>query len=123
VEDVQLMESAARKDTPSRMYFSVLAKCIEKNMITWPDQCSLATWKKAKEQGERLFKAELGGSYEVFNQRPIPEAIVSYCVGDVQCLLILHNRFKLALSIHRETQPVIQSETLKRVASTHAPDY
>ena len=33
----------------------------------------LASWKAAKEKGERLFKAEHGGSYEVFNQRPIPE--------------------------------------------------
>jgi hypothetical protein len=58
-----------------------------------------------------------------FNQRPIPEAIASYCVSDVQCLPMLHNKFKLALSIHRDTQPVVQFETRKPVASTHAPDY
>ena len=54
----------------------------------------LASWKLAKEKGERLFKAEHGGSYEIFNQRPIPDEIVSYCVGDVQCLPRLWDRFQ-----------------------------
>ncbi|KAF1835696.1 hypothetical protein BDW02DRAFT_618351 [Decorospora gaudefroyi] len=53
----------------------------------------VASWKLAKEKGERLFKAEHGGSYDVFNQRPIPEDISSYCVGDVQYLPELRNRF------------------------------
>jgi exonuclease 3'-5' domain-containing protein 1 len=44
----------------------------------------IASCKLAKEKGERLFKAEHGGSYEIFNQRPIPDdEIVSYRVGDV----------------------------------------
>ncbi|EDU47335.1 conserved hypothetical protein, partial [Pyrenophora tritici-repentis Pt-1C-BFP] len=45
------------------------------------------------EKGERLFKAGHGGSYDVFNQRQIPEDIISYCVGDVQYLPELLNRF------------------------------
>ncbi|RDL36808.1 uncharacterized protein BP5553_06160 [Venustampulla echinocandica] len=94
VEDVQLMESATRKTTASRKFLSGLAKCVEKNAPNMLlSGSNLASWKQVKEKGERLFKAEHGGSYEVFNQRPIPEDIISYCVCDVQYLPELWDRF------------------------------
>ena len=73
VEDVQLMESATRRTTGSRKFLSGLAKCVEKNVLISLHGIDLVSWKAAKEKGERLFKAEHGGSYEVFNQRPLPE--------------------------------------------------
>ena len=76
VEDVQLMKSATRRTTGSRKFLSGLAKCVEKNVLISLHSIDLASWKAAKEKGERLFKAEHGGSYEVFNQRPIPEEMV-----------------------------------------------
>ena len=66
VEDVQLMESATRRTTGSRKFLSGLAKCVEKNLLT-SHGFDLASWKAAKVKGERLFKAEHGGSYVVFN--------------------------------------------------------
>ena len=93
VEDVQLLESATRRTTGSRKFLSGLAKCVEKNVLISLQGIDLASWKAAKEKGERLFKAEHGGSYEVFNQRPIPEEIILYCVGDVMCLPKLRDRF------------------------------
>ncbi|KAF2685083.1 hypothetical protein K458DRAFT_449901, partial [Lentithecium fluviatile CBS 122367] len=92
VEDVQLMESSSRV-IASRKFLSGLNKCVEKDLLSipWEDQ-SIAgrkrakDWKLTKEKGERLFKAEQGGSYEIFNQRPIPDEIIAYCVGAVQCL-------------------------------------
>ncbi|KAK5683856.1 hypothetical protein LTS10_003719 [Elasticomyces elasticus] len=66
VEDVQLMENATRTTTKQRRLVSGLAKCIEQNV----HGASTVSWKLAKEKGEKLFKAEHGGSYEVFNQRP-----------------------------------------------------
>jgi exonuclease 3'-5' domain-containing protein 1 len=87
------MESAARKTTASRKFLNGLAKCIESNTPISFGHRELASWKLAKEKGERLFKADSGGSYDVFNQRPIPEDILSYCVGDVQYLPKLRDKF------------------------------
>ncbi|RYN63080.1 hypothetical protein AA0119_g13226 [Alternaria tenuissima] len=75
------MESATRKTTASRKFLNGLTKCVENNLLMSFGGSGLATWKLAKEKGERLFKAEHGGSYDVFNQRPIPEDILCYCVG------------------------------------------
>jgi exonuclease 3'-5' domain-containing protein 1 len=83
VEDVQLMESATRTTISSRKYLNGLAKCIKQGVLHGSD---LTSWKLAKEKGGRSFKAEFGGSYEVFEQRLIPNEIISYCVGDVQYL-------------------------------------
>jgi exonuclease 3'-5' domain-containing protein 1 len=91
VQDVQLMESATRNTTISRKFVSGLAKCIEKKVLgSGIDQ---AKWKQAKEKGEHLFLAKHGGSYDVFNRRPMLEEIVSYCIGDVQCLPELRSQF------------------------------
>jgi exonuclease 3'-5' domain-containing protein 1 len=84
------MESATRRTTASRKFLSGLAKCVEENVfVSLGDR---ARWKQVKEKGERLFKTEHGGSYEVFNQRPILEDIISYC-GDIQYLPELRDRF------------------------------
>ena len=120
VADVQLMESATRRTTEARKYVSGLAKCIEQNVV-WPLTFgNLASWKLAKEKGERLFKSEHGGSYDVFNLRPIPADIVAYCVGDVQCLP--HLREKFAMGTNR-WQDLVNEETKKRVAVSQRPEY
>jgi exonuclease 3'-5' domain-containing protein 1 len=59
VEDIQLMESATKTTTKSRKYLNGLAKCVKEYVLYEIDQ---ASWKLAKEKGERLFKAEHGGS-------------------------------------------------------------
>ncbi|KAF2728528.1 hypothetical protein EJ04DRAFT_401319, partial [Polyplosphaeria fusca] len=93
VEDVQLMESATRKTTAARKFVSGLAKCVENNAATASIGNSSSRWKLAKEKGERLFLARYGGSYDVFNKRPIPEEIIEYCAGDVQHLPKLRDTF------------------------------
>jgi len=117
VEDIQLMESATRTTTRSRKYLNGLAKCVEQCVLYDIDR---ASWKLAKEKGERLFKAEHGGSYEIFNQRPIPDDIVSYCVGDVQCLPGLWGRFRRNTNRWRD---LVNEETKKRVAASQKPEY
>jgi exonuclease 3'-5' domain-containing protein 1 len=116
VEDIQLMESAIRTTTRSRKYLNGLAKCVEKCV----PYINRASWKLAKEKGERLFKAEHGGSYEIFNQRPIPDEIVSYCVGDVQCLPELWSRFRQNTDRWRD---LVNEETKKRVTASQKPEY
>ncbi|KAF1365573.1 hypothetical protein EJ07DRAFT_95460, partial [Lizonia empirigonia] len=83
VEDVQLLESETRKTKASRKFLNGLTKCVEKNVLLSFCGNGLASWKLVKKKGELLFKAEHGGSYDVFNRRPIPEDIISYCVNDV----------------------------------------
>ena len=89
VEDVQLMESGMRKTTQSSRLLSGLTGCVEGNVPI----SGQGKWKLAKEKGERLFKPEYGCSHEVFSQRPIPAEIVDYCVGDLQCLPELRDKF------------------------------
>jgi len=121
VEDVQLMESATRRTTASRKFLSGLARCVEKNVPMSLGGSDLASWKQVKEKGERLFKAEHGGSYEVFNQRPIPEDIVSYCVGDVQYLPELRDRFWKTQTFR--WRDLVNEESMKRVSASQKPDY
>ena len=121
IEDVQLMESATRNTTASRKSLNGLAKCIETNILVSFGSRGRDGWKLAKQKGERLFKAEYGGSYGVFNQRPIPEDVVSYCVGDVQYLPELRNTFWTWRS--RIWQELVCEETKKRVAASQTADY
>ena len=117
VEDVQLMESATRRTTTSRRLLSGLARCVEDNV----PMSKRGNWKQAKQKGERLFKPEYGGSYEVFNQRPIPEEIIDYCVGDVQCLPGLRDRFWETRTA--AWKDLVKGESKKRVAASQRAEY
>ena len=121
VEDVQLMESATRKTTASRKFLNGLTKCVENNFPMSLNGSGLASWKRAKEKGERLFKAEYGGSYDVFNQRPIPEDMLSYCVGDVQYLPELRDRFWIQQT--SQWRNLVSEESRKRVAASQRSAY
>ncbi|TLD14248.1 uncharacterized protein PgNI_02816 [Pyricularia grisea] len=83
VIDLQLMEIASR-DRWRRKFLSGLAKCIELDAGLGFEELSL--WIKNKGQGKALFAPELGGSYAVFNIRPLPDEIRDYCSQDVQFL-------------------------------------
>jgi exonuclease 3'-5' domain-containing protein 1 len=115
-EDVQLMESAARKTTTSREFLNGLASCVRDYLGFGGGR--LAGWKLAKEKGERLFKREHGGSYEVFNRRPMPEDIIAYCVGDVQYLPELRAKFWAY-----RWRDLVEGECKKRVAASQRSDY
>ena len=121
VEDVQLMESATRRTTASRKFLSGLAKCVEENVFISLGGSDLPSWRQVKEKGKRSFRAEHGGSYEVFNRRPIPEIILSYCVGDVQYLPELRDRFwKMRAFRWRD---LVKEQSMKRVSASQKPDY
>jgi exonuclease 3'-5' domain-containing protein 1 len=79
VTDLQLMELATRNY--SRRVLASLAKCIERDaVLSWTEQ---SVWMAAKKRGRRLFVPELGGRYEVLEERPLAEEIRRYCVQDV----------------------------------------
>ncbi|KAK3313022.1 ribonuclease H-like domain-containing protein [Apodospora peruviana] len=104
IHDLQLMELATRAPTLHRRHLNGLARCIERDLhpsvLTSRERTA---WKAAKERGLNLFAPERGGSYAVFNERPLREEIRSYCVQDVQFLPRLwacyNDKFSLVSSL------------------------
>ncbi|KAI4274297.1 MAG: hypothetical protein L6R38_006147 [Xanthoria sp. 2 TBL-2021] len=84
IQDIQLMELATRNLGPPSKYLNGLAKCIEKDVSMAMNEKQ--RWKAVKEKGLRLFDPNRGGSYEVFNTRPLSEDIRAYCVQDVKLM-------------------------------------
>ncbi|KAF5967345.1 3'-5' exonuclease [Fusarium bulbicola] len=82
IYDLQLMELATR--SISRRCITGLSKCIERDAPMSIQE--RLDWVRTKEGGLRLFAPEKGGRYEVFNERPLPDAIKFYCAQDVQIL-------------------------------------
>lgn len=82
IQDLQLMELATRFGR--KKFVNSLAKCIEYD--TRMKTVERQKWKATKEEGARLFAPEKGGSYDVFNDRPLSMAIQEYCVQDVEFL-------------------------------------
>lgn len=85
IQDIQLLELATRRG--SRRFIHGLARCIERDAGLTALEASV--WKAIKDNGRRLFAPERGGSYEVFNSRPLSEAIIKYCAQDVRILPML----------------------------------
>jgi exonuclease 3'-5' domain-containing protein 1 len=82
VQDLQLMELASRKHT--RRFVCGLAKCVEKDAGL--SYAEIETWRAGKDKGSELFKPGRGGSFALFNQRPLLGAVWDYCVEDVRFL-------------------------------------
>jgi exonuclease 3'-5' domain-containing protein 1 len=85
IHDIQLMELATRSF--SKRCVNGLSRCIEREAPMSPREKK--AWKDAKERGLDMFAPERGGTYEVFNTRPLPKEIKEYCMQDVQFLSTL----------------------------------
>ena len=117
VHDLQLMELATR---PSQKRFTFgLARCIELDAGLTVAQRT--AWKAKKELGLNLFDPTRGGSYQVFNERPLREEVKAYCVQDVQFLPLLWARYKAKLTSAWEARVV--EATRERVAVSQAPGF
>lgn len=81
-QDPQLMELATRDF--SKRCVDGLTRCIERDASMSISE--RLDWKHAKDKGRKQFAPEAGGSYEVFNDRPLSEDIVQYCLQDVHIL-------------------------------------
>lgn len=100
--DIQLMELATR--TFSKRCINGLAKCIERDLPMTKKERD--DWKMTKDKGIRLFAPEHGGSYDVFNCRPLSDEVRKYCMQDVQFLplLWLHYSSKLTQNWRRKVE-------------------
>ncbi|KAK2035994.1 exonuclease, partial [Colletotrichum somersetense] len=94
IQDLQLMELATR--TFSRKCVNGLSKCIERDgSLSYTEGLA---WRRVKDKGVKLFAPEHGGSYQVFNERPLSSDMIRYCVQDVQFLPLLWTRYKAKLT-------------------------
>ncbi|KAM0724106.1 hypothetical protein Q7P37_000286 [Cladosporium fusiforme] len=93
IEDIQLMEVASR--TFPKRYINGLAKCIERDS-TLPYTVK-QEWKASKERGHKLFDPNLGGGYDVFDERPLSTEIQKYCVQDVVHMPALRELYRSKL--------------------------
>jgi exonuclease 3'-5' domain-containing protein 1 len=114
IEDVQLMEGARRKTTASRRFVNGLHRGVEDYVVGGSES---ATWRKNKQ----VFRTKYGGSYRAFNTRPMPEVILAYCVGDVQYLPELRNKFWEPQG--KRWRDLVIEESRKRVAGSQRSDY
>ncbi|KAL2017233.1 hypothetical protein VTK56DRAFT_2392 [Thermocarpiscus australiensis] len=109
VEDVQLMENAARRGR--RAYLQGLERCITE--VAPASDEEKKQWKEVKQAGIKLFAPEKGGSYEVFNARPLSVEIARYCVNDVRFLPQLRAIYWRRLS--KGWRRRVEEETVNRV--------
>ena len=118
VQDVQLMKNATRP-TGQRHYVNGFGRCI--NRDAYIPASLKSKWKANKDKGLELFHPSKGGSYEVFNERPIPKIIERYCVNDVRFLPQLRNLYWRRLN--STWQRKVAKETEKRVRESQSTLY
>jgi exonuclease 3'-5' domain-containing protein 1 len=117
ISDIQLMELATRSF--SKRCVNGLAKCIDRDLpMTLKER---SDWKATKERGVKLFAPERGGSYEVFNQRPLPEEMKEYCMQDVQLLPRLWQHYYSKLTPQWRVK--VEDETKKRIRLSQSVDF
>jgi exonuclease 3'-5' domain-containing protein 1 len=118
IEDVQLMENAARP-AGRRRFVNGLERCIDNHAPL--SVAEKRDWKAAKEKGLTLYHPSKGGSYDVFNARPIDTDIKRYCVNDVRFLPQLRTLYWGRLD--RMWQRRVVEETEKRVQESQSAFY
>jgi exonuclease 3'-5' domain-containing protein 1 len=120
IHDLQLMELATR-DGP-RTYVSSLANCIQYDLSLSANQRRQAEHVKA--EGKLLFAPEVGGSYQVFNQRPLQPAIEKYCVQDVVHMPQLWHQYNGKLNgIDPFWRWMVNDDTEGRIADSQSANY
>jgi len=117
IEDIQLMENASRRT--SKRLLSGLAKCVEYDCPATPEEKE--SWKAAKEKGSAAWDPAKGGSFEVWDKRPLPKELLQYAVQDVQLLPRLRDLYLGRLN--RVWKAKLAEETLARVALSQSPNY
>ena len=113
------MENASRRPTLSKERLNGLQNCIK-----YDAPISLAAkqaWMNFKVRGEALYRPENGGSYTVFNARPLAPDIMAYCVNDVKLLPTLRACYWARLG--EQWKEKVRIETTARVLDSQSPAY
>jgi exonuclease 3'-5' domain-containing protein 1 len=117
VRDIQLMELATR--TYNRRLVKGLAKCIERDISLTVSEREV--WKESKEKGLNLFAPERGGSYEVFNARPLSKDLLLYCIQDVHFMPKLWRYYNSKMTVSWRAK--VEQATQERVALSQTATY
>ncbi|THZ80487.1 hypothetical protein D6C84_07414 [Aureobasidium pullulans] len=119
VIDIQLLEFGTRT-VPGR-FLKSLAKSIEED--SGINYYEVKEWQAGKEAGYMLFDPLKGGSYDVFNHRPLDEAIVDCCTRDVVLLPALLQAYARRLRGWENLAINLQLEAEKRVSLSQSATY
>lgn len=118
VDDLQLMELATRF-RKSRQYLAGLAWCIEHDSRMSPEARKHAAI--VKEQGIKLFSPEKGGSYAVFDERPLQPIVLEYCVQDVMHMPKLWNTYHARMDAFWKV--MVKEASGARIAESQSASY
>ncbi|TVY34783.1 hypothetical protein LSUB1_G007473 [Lachnellula subtilissima] len=119
IQDLQLMELTTRRIQLHRKYLFGLSKCVEGDLSL--TIAEIRGWKETKEKGLNLFAPERGGNYEVFNIRPLSDAVMQYCIQDVQFMPKLWRQYHSKMT--RLSSVKVQAASRERVALSQTKDY
>jgi len=102
-------------------FLKSLAKSIEED--SGINYYEVKEWQAGKEAGYMLFDPLKGGSYDIFNHRPLDEAIVDYCTRDVVLLPALLQAYARRLRGWENLAINLQLEAEKRVSLSQSATY
>ncbi|MCJ1429370.1 hypothetical protein MMC29_007284 [Sticta canariensis] len=117
VQDLQLMELATRNGPMGLL--SRLARCIRNDAGLGLREGMV--WTSCKSKGKAMFAPEQGGRYEVFNERPLKEAIIYYCAQDVTLLSKLWSTYNSKLNPFWRAK--VAEESQVRIAQSQSAEY
>ncbi|KAK5128640.1 hypothetical protein LTR08_003949 [Meristemomyces frigidus] len=117
VRDIQLLELASRRY--HKRYVRGLADCIKEDCPL--SEQSRRAWQETKTAGIAMFDPKIGGSYEVFDVRPLDPKILEYCVQDVRYLPLLTSLFERRLNAQWRRKA--ERETARRLEESRKSDY
>ncbi|KAG7005121.1 hypothetical protein G7Y79_00021g049880 [Physcia stellaris] len=114
VIDIQLLEVAQRDGEKRDKYDRLLSlvDCINKDCDLAPKQKE--ELKQIKEGGKSLYSPVHGGSYEVFNERPMRREIIEYCAQDVTFLPGMWLRYSKKITPEWAAKVEVETEKLVR---------
>lgn len=115
--DLQLVEFAARPR--GGQFLKGLAKCITESAGLTRRESN--NWNQVKAAGRKLFAPELGGRYEVFDERPLPQALIDYCVQDILYMPQLLLKYARRMDDHEVSQ--VHLETIARISLSRSPGF
>lgn len=117
IQDIQLMELATRSS--SKRLLNGLSRCVERDAEM--TEIEKRKWKSVKEKGLTLFDPKRGGSYEVFNVRPLAKDVRAYCIQDVQFMPRLWARYSSKLTTQWARK--VDEATRERVTSSQSETF